>query len=85
MRLIFARTAVKELGGVPARDRIALSRRLQDFAADPFGNHLWALPMRGRRDTVRIRQGDWRAVCRIDREADTVTVEFVANRSEAYR
>jgi mRNA-degrading endonuclease RelE of RelBE toxin-antitoxin system len=43
------------------------------------------MPLRGHRDAVRIRQGDWRAVCRIDRDDDVITVEFVANRREAYR
>jgi mRNA-degrading endonuclease RelE of RelBE toxin-antitoxin system len=85
MRLIFSRAAVKELGGLPARDRAALLQKLRSFAAEPFGDHPWALPMRGHRDAVRIRQGDWRAVCRIDREGDVITVEFVANRREAYR
>jgi DNA-binding XRE family transcriptional regulator len=37
-------------------------------------------PGQCRRDAVRIRQGDWRAVCRIDRDGDVILVEFVANR-----
>ena len=41
--------------------------------------------MRGQRNAVRIRQGDWRTVCRIDRVSDVITVEFIANRREAYR
>jgi len=57
----------------------------RDFAAEPVEDHPWALPMRGRHDAVRIRQGDWRAVCRIDRDDEVIIVEFVANRREAYR
>lgn len=41
--------------------------------------------MRGYRDAVRIRQGDWRAVCRIDRDDGVIIVEFIANRREACR
>jgi mRNA-degrading endonuclease RelE of RelBE toxin-antitoxin system len=85
MRLIFSKVAVKELAVLPSHDRMALLQKLREFAADPFGNHPWALPMRGRRDTIRIRQGDWRAVCRVDRENDVVTAEFVANRRDVYR
>jgi len=85
MRMIFSRGAVRELAALPPRDRAALLEKLRGFAAEPFGDHPWALPMRGRHDTVRIRQGDWRAVCRIDRDGDIITVEFVANRREVYR
>ncbi len=85
MRLILSRGAVKDLAGLPSRDRSALLQKLRDFANEPFGGHPWALPMRGRHDAVRVRQGDWRAVCRIDRDSELITVEFVANRREAYR
>jgi mRNA-degrading endonuclease RelE of RelBE toxin-antitoxin system len=85
MRLVFAKVAVRELAELPSRDRAALLEKLRSFAGDPFGSHPWALPMRGRRDAVRVRQGDWRAVCRIDRSQEQIVVEFVANRREAYR
>jgi mRNA interferase RelE/StbE len=85
MRLALSRTAVKDLAGLPPRDRDALLRKLRDFASEPFGAHQWALPMQGRLHALRIRQGDWRAICRVDREADAVVVEFIANRREAYR
>jgi len=83
MRLVFAKVAVRELATLPSRDRGALLEKLRSFAGDPFGNHPWALPMRGRRDLVRVRQGDWRAVCRIGRERHEIVAEFVANRREA--
>ena len=85
MRLVLSMVAVKELTILPSRDRTALLQKLREFAAEPFGDHPWALPMRGRRDTVRIRQGDWRAVRRVDRENDVVTAEFIANRRDVYR
>jgi mRNA-degrading endonuclease RelE of RelBE toxin-antitoxin system len=34
---------------------------------------------------IRLRQGDWRGICRVDRTADTIVLETVAHRSEAYR
>jgi mRNA-degrading endonuclease RelE of RelBE toxin-antitoxin system len=85
MRLIFSKIAVKELASLPSGDRVLLLQKLRNFANEPFGNHPWALPMRGQRDAVRIRQGDWRAACRIDRGGDVVTVELIANRKEVYR
>jgi mRNA-degrading endonuclease RelE of RelBE toxin-antitoxin system len=85
MRLILSRVAVRQLAALPSRDRDPLLQKLRAYTAAPFGDHPWALPMRGRRDAIRIRQGDWRAVCRIDRDGDVVLVEFVANRREAYR
>jgi mRNA-degrading endonuclease RelE of RelBE toxin-antitoxin system len=85
VRLIFSRVAAKELAGLPSRDRAALLQKLRDFAAAPFADHPWALPMRGHRNAVRVRHGDWRAVCRIDRDRDLLAIEFVANRKDAYR
>lgn len=82
---MFAKVAVREFAALPSRDRAPLLEKLRSFAGDPFGKHPWALPMRGRRDAVRVRQGDWRAVCHIDRQRDEIVVEFVANRREAYR
>lgn len=50
-----------------------------------FEQHPSAGPLCGRRDAVRLRHGDWRAICRIDRAEDTVVLETVAHRREAYR
>ena len=77
--------AAKELDLVPASDRAALIEKAKAFAADPFGPHPWARPLRGAGDLVGLRQGDWRAICRVSREHDTVTLDRVAHRREAYR
>lgn len=84
MRLIVPPAAVKELSEMPQRDREALMAKLAGFAASPFERHPWAQPLRGARDVVRIRQGDWRAVCRIDRSDETVVIDAVAHRKEVY-
>jgi mRNA-degrading endonuclease RelE of RelBE toxin-antitoxin system len=70
---------------MPLRDATALLRKLGEFAADPFANHAWALPLVGRPNRIRIRQGDWRAVVLIVRAEDTVIVERIEHRSEVYR
>ena len=70
---------------MPQRDREALMVKAAQFAAAPFEPHSWAQPLKGARDVVRIRQGDWRAVCRVDRSDETVIVDAVAHRREVYR
>ncbi len=85
MELIVPPAIAKEMVAMPRRDRNALIGKVAIFAASPFRQHPWAQPLKGRNDVVRIRQGDWRAVCRIDREEQTVIVDAVAHRREIYR
>lgn len=70
---------------MPRRDATALQRKLQQFAAAPFAPHPWAKPLQGRPDVVRVRQGDWRAVCRIDEDTGEVVVDAIGHRREVYR
>jgi len=85
VKLTVSPGAVKDLAGLPARERGSLFGRVEAFAAEPFATHRAARPLRGHEDRARIRQGDWRAVCRIDRAADTVTLERIEHRREIYR
>ena len=85
MRLIVAAGAAKDLAALPARDRRALFARVEAFAADPFAAHPAARPLRGHEDRIRLRHGDWRAICRVDRAAETVILERVEHRREVYR
>jgi mRNA-degrading endonuclease RelE of RelBE toxin-antitoxin system len=82
VKLTVSPGAVTDLAGLPARDRRLLFERVEAFAAEPFAIQPAARPLRGREDCVRIRQGDWRAVCRIDRSTDTVTLERIEQRRE---
>jgi mRNA-degrading endonuclease RelE of RelBE toxin-antitoxin system len=85
MKLIVSPGAAKDLAAVPARERRALFVRVETFAADPFATHLAARRLHSHEDRVTVRHGDWRAVCRIDRSAETVILERVAHRREIYR
>ena len=85
VRLIVAPGAAKDLSALSARDRRTLFNRVAAFAADPFATHPAARPLRGHDDRVRVRHGEWRAVCRIDRAAQTVILETVEHRREIYR
>jgi len=85
MRLIVSPSAAKDLAALPARDQRALFFRVEAFAADPFAPHPAARPLRGHEHRIRVRHGDWRAVCRIDRAAEMVILERVEHRREIYR
>jgi mRNA interferase RelE/StbE len=85
MQAIFQPAAIKALAAVPKKDRANLLRKLEQFAADPFAPNPSAKPLKGQPQAVRIRQGDWRAVCRIDRANETVIIEAIGNRREIYR
>jgi mRNA-degrading endonuclease RelE of RelBE toxin-antitoxin system len=85
IKLIVTRAASKALAGMPRREREALLDKAEAFATTPFAAHPAATPLRGRPDVIRLRQGDWRGICRVDRAADTIVLETVAHRSEACR
>jgi mRNA-degrading endonuclease RelE of RelBE toxin-antitoxin system len=85
VKLTVSLGAAKSLAALPQRDRRTLFARVEAFAADPFGAHPAARPLRGHEDRIRIRHGEWRAICRIDRATETVLLERVAHRREAYR
>ena len=85
IKLIVTRAASEALAAMPRRERPALLDKAEAFAAAPFAAHSAATPLRGQPDVIRLRQGDWRGICRVDRTADTIVLETVAHRSEAYR
>ncbi len=83
MDLIFTRSADKSLGKMPKHDAAALLAKLKVFAADPFAPQGFAKALTG--GGVRIRQGDWRAVCDVDGGRLVVLVIAIGNRREIYR
>jgi mRNA interferase RelE/StbE len=56
--------------------------RLKAIAEAPRTQHANVLPLAGR-GVVRVRQGDWRAIFRIE-EADVILIH-VARRREVYQ
>jgi len=85
LKLSVSPLAAKDLAAMPGGERRAIFGKAEAFAADPFATHPAARPMSGHEDRIRVRHGDWRAICHIDRAAATVTLERVAHRSEIYR
>ena len=84
MALIFSRDATRALLAMPRKDAERLRERLEAIAAAPTERHPAVEAMQGKPSgRFRVRQGDWRAVFRID-SAD-VLVERIGNRGEDYR
>jgi mRNA-degrading endonuclease RelE of RelBE toxin-antitoxin system len=57
--------------------------RLEGIAAAPEALHLGVTALSGEPGAYRLRQGDWRAVFRI--ENGDVMVDRIAHRREVYR
>lgn len=85
MRLVLTRAAQRRLGQLSPKLRAALIERLEAIAAQPFGKHPNVERIKGEPDAFRLRQGDWRAKYRIDREAGEMRVLVVAPRGSVYR
>jgi mRNA interferase RelE/StbE len=84
VKLILSPAAVKNLRRMPRKDAAALMKKLETVAVDPFGARPWAKRLAGAA-AFRVRQGDWRAVYRIDRETRQVVVDHIDHRREVYR
>jgi mRNA interferase RelE/StbE len=85
IELVVTSVASRALAAIPAREQEALLDELETFAAAPFAANSAARPLRGRPDVMRLRHGDWRALCRIDRATSTIVLERVGHRREIYR
>jgi len=59
--------------------------RLEAIAEAPFASHPDCRHLVGVRDGFRLRQGNWRALYRVDRQAAAIFVEDVRHRKDAYR
>jgi mRNA interferase RelE/StbE len=70
---------------LPPRARSALLTRLKVIAAEPSAEHPRVTAMKGEKSLFRLRQGDWRAVFRIDHDAGRMTVLLIGTRGEVYR
>src|SRR5258706_2872583 len=81
----YSGAAAKQLASVPADKRRVIVERLEVVAQDPFAPNPNLKPLKGVKNTYRLRVGDWRAsylIIRIDR---VLRVIEVASRGGAYR
>ena len=84
MRLIFSPAAIKAFRRAPADVSHDLVTKLRKVADDPQGTHPWAKRLTDQ-PGFRVRQGDWRAIYRLDYETAEMVVDRIAKRDEVYR
>jgi mRNA interferase RelE/StbE len=85
MRLILQKEARKGLKKMGAKAADAMMARLETIAESPRGNHANVKPLAGYSDTYRLRQGDWRAVYRLEWADDEMQVIVIDVRGRVYR
>lgn len=76
------RSAAKELGQVPPKDRRRIVARIQDLAQDPRPPGAEKLSGQER---YRIRQGDYRILYEIEDDILRIMVVRVGHRRDVYR
>jgi mRNA interferase RelE/StbE len=84
VRLAIEKQASKTLRGMQPKIARALIERLEAIAADPFAGHANVKPLKGFKDSFRLRQGDWRAIYRLDRKTGTMQVTVIGPRGSVY-
>jgi mRNA interferase RelE/StbE len=84
VKLEFERDAVRGLADMPPRHRQRLLERLKQIALAPFARHANVKALKGAAAGFRVRQGNWRAVYRVDRPAQMLFVESVGPRGSVY-
>jgi mRNA-degrading endonuclease RelE of RelBE toxin-antitoxin system len=85
MKLVIEKRAQRRLQEMPAKTRTTMLNRLKAIASDPFAAHSNVKPLRDEPNAFRLRQGDWRALYRVDRAAQEVRVYVIESRGRAYR
>lgn len=82
-RVVFARSARKELEQLPAREVGRIFAKIEDLALDPRPEGCRKLAGDG--NTWRIRIGNYRVIYAVDDRARLVDIIAVRHRRDAYR
>jgi mRNA-degrading endonuclease RelE of RelBE toxin-antitoxin system len=85
MELVIRKQALKALNRMQPTLRDAIKVELKRIALDPFGSHPHVKPMAGFKDAFRLRHRHWRVLYVLDRQSQTMRVEWVKPRGDAYR
>jgi mRNA interferase RelE/StbE len=86
MRLVIEKAAMRRLNNLPKSARESVRRRLDEIAADPFARHANVKRYKeGGPSSFRLRGGQWRAIYRIDREAQEMQIQIIDTRGSVYR
>lgn len=81
-RIIFARTAEKELARLSSEMRLRLGRAIRSLEDDPIPAQTKRL--KGRTE-FRMRVGDYRVLYTVEHEYRIVTISAVGHRRDVYR
>lgn len=81
-RIIFARTAEKELARLSSEMRLRLGRAIRSLENDPIPAQ--AKRLKGRTE-FRMRVGDYRVLYTVEHENRIVTISAVGHRRDVYR
>lgn len=85
MTVEYSKSALKALRRIETATAKKLMEKIDAYAADPSGDHAWARALAGTKG-LRIRQGDYRALCVVENGAASVlAVVKVGHRREVYR
>lgn len=86
MRLVIEKAAMRRLNNLPRSTRDSVRRRFDEIAPDPFAKHANVKRYEaGGPDSFRLRHGQWRAIHRIDLEAQEMQVQIIDTRGSVYR
>jgi mRNA interferase RelE/StbE len=81
-RVVFARSAEKELSKLSSQMQIRVGRALRSLETDPFPPT--AKRLKGREE-FRIRVGDYRILYAIEHKSRLLTVAAIGHRRNVYR
>ena len=85
MDLVIEKSATKVLRKIQPKLAAAMLRKLEAIARDPMAHHANVEVLQGIKNGFRLRQGDWRVVYEVDRQANTLRVTKIASRGQVYR
>ncbi len=81
----YSKSALKALRKIDAATAGKLMTKIDTYAANPAGEHAWARALTGV-EGLRIRQGDYRAICQIiDGETVVFAVVKVGHRKDVHK
>lgn len=83
LRIVFTRRADKEFNELAELERRRIEERLTAYAAEPDHPRHDVRPVLGTGNGYRLRSGNWRVLFVL--EQDTIWVQRVPHRREAYR
>jgi mRNA interferase RelE/StbE len=81
-RVVFARSAEKELSKLSSEMQMRIGRAIRSLEADPFPPT--AKRLKGREE-FRIRVGDYRILYTVENNSRLLTVSAIGHRREVYR